>query len=189
MTRSDRLSPNRAVLFVIDVQERLLAAMPEPVAAQLVRNLKILCEAAARLRIPIMVSQQYPQGLGKTVAEVDAAIEQAPEVHRLDKVEFSAPGCWAFRELRKELPDRDQWIVAGMEAHICVYQSVRDLVGLGTVHVVADAVASRTKQNWRAGLDLVDRLGAIVTTTEVCVFDLLERAGTDHFKALSKAIR
>ena len=188
MSRTDRLSPSRAVLVVIDVQERLLPAMPDEVGQQLVKNTKLLVDAATRFEMPIVVSQQYPKGLGATVPDIAGALPAS--AHRFDKVEFSAASCSPFTELRgRDLTGRDQWIVTGMEAHVCVYQTVRDLVKLGTVYVVADAVASRTKQNWRAGLDLADRLGAIVTTTEVCVFDLLERAGTDHFKALSKAIR
>ena len=176
----ERLSPARAALLVIDIQERLMPAMPVEVGAQLVKNVKILIEAATRFELPIVVSQQYPKGLGATVPELAAVIPAS--AHRFDKVEFSAA-------TGAPLVGRDQWIVTGMESHVCVYQSVRDLVGKGAVHVVADAVASRTKQNWRTGLDLMQRLGAIITTTEVCVFDLLERAGTDNFKALSKAIK
>lgn len=195
MSRMDRLSPTRTALLVIDIQERLLAAMPAEVAAQVIKNTKILVETAIRLAFPIVVSQQYPKGLGTTVAELEAALPAT--AHRFDKIEFSAAGTPSFAELCKTaLAGRDQWLVAGMETHVCVYQSVRDLLaGLpggaagATVHVVADAVSSRTRENWRAGLDLMDRLGAITTTTEICVFDLLERAGTEHFKALSKAIR
>jgi nicotinamidase-related amidase len=188
MTRNQRLSTSRAALLVIDIQERLLGAMPDEIGKTVVKNTSILIEAATRLGLPIVVSQQYPKGLGSTVTEIDAALP--PTAHRYDKVEFSAPATPQFAELRAgALAGRDQWIVTGMEAHVCVYQSARDLAGAGAVHVVADGVCSRTKQNWRAGLDLMDRLGAIITTTEVCVFDLLERAGTDNFKALSKAIK
>jgi nicotinamidase-related amidase len=183
----DRLSPARAALLVIDVQERLLAAMPPSIAAQTVKNVKILIETATRFELPIVVSQQYPKGLGATVPELEAALPKT--AHRYDKIEFSAPSAPGFPAVQ-----RDQWIVTGMETHVCVYQSVRDLIGSAAggknaVHVVADAVASRTKQNWRAGLGLMTTLGAITTTTEVCLFDLLERAGTETFKTLSKAIR
>jgi isochorismate hydrolase len=194
----ERLVPARSVLLVTDIQERLLAVMPEPVAKQVVKNVTVLIEAAARFGIPIVVSQQYPKGLGLTVPELEAALTAAgsingggTQVHRFDKVEFSAVCTSQLVELRGgPLASRDQWIVTGMETHICVYQSVRDLAGANQhVHVVADAVASRTKQNWRIGLDLMRTIGATITSTEVCVFDLLERAGTDHFKALSKAIK
>lgn len=184
----DRLSRKRAALLVIDVQERLLGAMPDGVAATLVRNTGILVEAAARLGLPIVASQQYPKGLGQTVSDLAAALAAAAqagaEVHRFDKLEFSAAAS--------PLPvrGRDQWIVAGIEAHVCVYQTVRDLArGGGAVHVAADATASRTKANWRIGLDLCAKAGATVSSTEVCVFDLLERAGSDEFKALSKLIK
>ena len=80
--------------------------------------------------------------------------------------------------------------MCGMETHVCIYQTSRDLVGRGwQVHVAADAVCSRTKANWRIGMSLIERAGAVPTSTEVCVFDLLERAGTEEFKALSRAIR
>jgi isochorismate hydrolase len=184
----ERLTPNRAALLVIDIQERLLAAMPDEVAPQVVKNVKILIEAATRLDVPIVVSQQYPKGLGGTVSALESALP--PSAHRFDKLEFSAASTSPFAQLRSgPLAARDQWIVTGMETHVCVYQSVRDLVSANAVHVVADGVASRTKQNFRAGLELMNRLGAITTTTEICVFDLLERAGTDTFKALSKAVK
>ncbi|HLL22037.1 MAG TPA: isochorismatase family protein [Kofleriaceae bacterium] len=183
----ERLAPERAALLVVDIQERLVPAMPSEVVPQLVRNVKILVEAATRLGLPIVVSQQYPKGLGVTIPELSDVLPET--THRFDKVEFSAASARGFTDLDDVLADRDQWIVTGMETHVCVYQSVRDLVERRTVHVVRDAVASRTKANWRAGLDLMDRLGAVTTTTEVCVFDLLERAGTDNFKALSKTIK
>ena len=186
--RSERLSPSRAVLLVIDIQERLLAAMPAEIQPQVVKNAKILIEAARTLGFPVVVSQQYPKGIGQTVPALAEVLP--PDAHRFDKLEFSAACTKELTELRMTtLAQRDQWIVAGMETHVCVYQTVRDLAAHATVHVAADATASRTHANWRAGLALMDRLGAITTTTEICVFDLLERAGTDNFKALSKAIK
>jgi nicotinamidase-related amidase len=183
------LSRTRAALMVVDIQERLAAAMPEAIVAQVVRNTAVLIEAAKRLGLPIVVSQQYPKGLGTTVAAIEDAIRDAPMLHRFDKLEFSAAACADFAVLAPQLR-RDQWIVTGMEAHVCVYQSARGLVERGySVHVVADAIASRTKANWRIGMGLVERAGAIVTSTEVGVFDLLGRAGTDEFKALSKLIK
>ena len=155
-----------------------------------VRNVTILIEAARRFDMPIVVSQQYPKGLGATAPAVETALAGATTVHRYDKLEFSAACTPDFAALRAgPLAVRDQWIVAGMETHVCVYQSVRDLTPYGEVHVASDAVCSRTKANWRAGLALAERLGAVVTTTEICVFDLLQRAGSPEFKALSKAIK
>lgn len=183
------LSRRRAALFVVDVQERLARAMPEAVLAQVLKNTAILIDAAKRLGLPIVVSEQYPKGLGPTVQPIAAALDGAPAVHRFDKLEFSAAACPAFAALAPTL-GRDQWIVVGMEAHVCVYQTARGLVDRGyQAHVVADAVSSRTKQNWKIGRKLAERAGAIVTSTEACVFELVERAGSDDFKALSKAIR
>jgi nicotinamidase-related amidase len=209
-----RLVRENAVLFVVDVQERLMAVMSEPIAAQVVRNICILIEGAHRMGMPIVVSQQYPKGLGGTMPAIETALAQATDVHRFDKMEFSAAGSAAFTpirdKLKKEPPKRSdllklasnalerlvgadghQWIVCGAETHVCVYQTVRDLMSStgASVHVVADAVCSRAKANWKIGLDLARQQGAIVTSTETCVFDLLGRAGTDEFKAMSKAVK
>ena len=183
------LSRARTALLVVDIQERLAAAMPEPILAQVVRNTAVLIEAARRFGLPVVVSQQYPKGLGTTVPALEDAVRDLPNLHRFDKLDFSAADCDAFTALAPTLK-RDQWIVTGMEAHVCVYQSARGLVARGyEVHVVGDAIASRTKASWRVGLGLIERAGAIVTSTEVCVFDLLGKAGTDDFKALSRLIK
>ncbi len=200
LRRRERLLRARAVLLVIDIQERLVPAMPPEVGAQVIKNSTILVAAAARLGCPIVVSQQYPKGLGQTVPELAAALataesEDGAAVYRFDKVEFSAAAAPAFATLPPAektgaLMAREQWIVCGMETHVCVYQTVRDLVGPAcAVHVVADAVASRTKANWRMGLELARDVGALVTSTETVVFDLLGQAGTDEFKTLSKMIK
>ena len=178
------LSRERAALLVVDIQERLAPAMPEEVLAQVIRNTKILIEGAKVLDLPIVVSQQYPKGLGQTVAAIESILP--PTAQRFDKVEFSAGGLVQ--------PDarngRDQYIIAGMEAHICVYQTARELVARGLRAFVAiDAVCSRTKLNWKVGRDLIEKAGATVTSTETVLFELLGRAGTDEFKAISKLIR
>jgi nicotinamidase-related amidase len=185
-----RLARGRAALLVIDVQDRLASAMPEAVLASVIKNTAILIEAAARFGMPVVVSQQYPQGLGSTVQPLEAALAKLDDrLHRFDKVVFSAAATDEFAKLAPAL-GRDLWIVAGMEAHVCVLQTVRDLATLSKqVYVPIDAICSRTKANWRVGIDLIGRTGALPTSTEVCVFDLLERAGGDDFKALSKAIK
>ena len=165
--------------------------MPPEGMAALSRNVTILCDAARRFELPVVVSQQYPRGLGATIAPVEEALAALPpeQVHRFDKVEFSACAAPAGAELWHRLA-RDTWITTGMEAHVCVYQTVRQLCeGGAAVHVVRDAVLSRTAENLATGLALIERTGAVVTSTEVVVFDLLQRAGTDDFKALSKLIR
>jgi nicotinamidase-related amidase len=183
------LARQRAALLVVDIQERLAPAMPPIVLEQVVKNARILIEAARRLGLPIVVSQQYPKGLGATLYLIEDALAGAEQLHRYDKLAFSAVNAPEFAGLAPKL-GRDQWLVCGMETHVCVYQSARGLVARGyQAHVCADAVSSRTKTSWRVGLDLIEKSGAIVTTTEASVFDLLRVAGTDDFKALSKLIK
>jgi nicotinamidase-related amidase len=185
------IEAGRAALMVVDVQTKLAGVMPAAAMAALVRNVGILLEAARRFAIPVVVSEQYPKGLGRTVAEVEEALARLPadQVHRFEKVEFSACAAPAFGPVEAALDGRDQWIVTGMEAHICVYQSARALrAGGAAVHVVRDAVVSRTPENLATALGLVERSGALVTSTEVVVFDLLQKAGGEDFKALSKMI-
>lgn len=186
-----QLLPERAAIFVVDVQERLSAAMPEEALAALVKNIGILGEAARQLSLPVVVSEQYPRGLGPTLPDVEEALVDVGEVHRIEKIEFSACAAEGFGPVWERLcTERDQWIVTGMETHVCVYQTVRQLRERGvSVHVASDAVTSRTDENRRIGFGLMERLGAVTTSTETVVFDLLGRAGTDAFKALSRRIR
>ncbi|HUS28605.1 MAG TPA: isochorismatase family protein [Kofleriaceae bacterium] len=208
------LSRDRAALLVVDIQERLAAVMQPAVLEQVVRNTVVLIETANRLGLPIAVSQQYPKGLGATVPAIEEALRAVTtpagwpggdRVYRFDKTVFAATASEQFAGATRDPLQRDQWIVAGMEAHICVYQTARGLVTRGLqAHVVSDAVCSRTKANWKIGCKLVERLGdargldatapvggggAVLTSTEVVVFDLLGRAGTDDFKALSRLIK
>ena len=183
------LSRSRAALLVIDIQDRLLPTMPAEALAQVTRNTQILITAADQLGLPIVVSQQYPRGLGATAQPIEDALATARAVHRFDKVEFSAAAAPAFAQIAPGL-GRDQWLLCGMETHVCVYQTARDLVARGwDVHLCADAVCSRTPANRELGLGLMARAGAIVTSTETCVFDLLGRAGSDEFRALSRVIK
>lgn len=185
------ISRARAVLLIIDFQERLAAAMPESERAQAERNVCILIEAARRFGMPVVVSQQYPKGLGPTVPAIEEALATLDTVHRFDKVDFSACDAADFPMIHETLgEERSQWILTGMETHVCVYQTARELCEGGhSVHVPMDAVTSRFRNNWRIGLDLIGRSGGVITTTETVVFDALGRAGTDDFKALSRLIR
>lgn len=184
------IAPPRAVLLIVDVQERLAAAMPRKVMEQVERYAVVLVELARRMSVPVVVTQQYPKGLGPTVPVLEEALA-GMEAYRFDKLEFSACASPAFGPVRRALgPRRNQWIVAGMETHVCVYQTVRDLLATGQqVHVPRDVVASRTQECWETGLSLIERLGGIVTTVETVIFDALGQAGTDDFKALSKLLK
>ncbi len=183
------LRPPRTRLLFSDLHERLAAAMPEPIRAAVERNVAILIATAGRFELPIIVSEQYPRGLGRTTPAIAAALDQVRDVCFFEKVDFAATSSPAWPVA---VGDRllDRWLVTGMETHVCVFQTVRSLREQGAnVHVVADACASRTKANWKSGLALSAAAGAVVTNTETVVFDLLGRASTDDFRALSKLIK
>jgi nicotinamidase-related amidase len=183
-----RLDRRRAALLVIDIQDRLVPAMPSAIAAQVVRNAGILVQAARRLGLPIIVTEQYPRGLGATVPALAAALT-GDGVDRLEKLSFSAVAAPGFAAIAERL-GRDQWVICGMETHVCVYQTIADLRARGqAVHLAVDAASSRTKANWKVGQALAAGLGAVLSSTEACVFDLLGAAGTDDFKALAPLVK
>ncbi len=183
----ERLDPSTTVLLVVDVQEKLAAAMPPDTLATLVKNVGILLETARALGVRVVASEQYPKGLGPTlpaVAEKLGAVGVTP----LAKMAFDA--CSDLAIARALSQSRGAVVVVGMESHVCVFQTARELVKRGyATYVVADAVASRSEANRQLGLALAERAGAIVTGTETVAFDLLGRAGTDAFKTVSKLVR
>jgi isochorismate hydrolase len=184
------LDPQRASLVVIDVQERLWSAMEENARERVRRNILVLIAMARRLKLPVVWSEQYPKGLGGTVPEIlEALTAPGLNAHRLEKIDFSCAAAPDFAQITRDI-GRSQWILAGMETHVCVYQTARDLAeDDGVVHVVSDAVMSRSADNRTVGLGLMAQAGATITSTETVLFDLLARAGTEDFKELSKLIR
>jgi nicotinamidase-related amidase len=183
-----RLVPGNTAVVVVDVQERLAAAMPEPQLREVVRATRILLEAARLLGAPVFVTEQYPKGLGPTIAEV-APLLAAASARRFEKEAFSAAEAPGFADALAGSGVKAA-VVVGMESHVCVYQTVRDLVARGLeVHVPIDGVSSRRDDHRDAGISLAERAGAVRTTTESVVFDWLVRAGSDEFRALSKLIR
>ncbi len=185
-----KVDPERAALMIVDIQERLAAAMPEARVAAAVKGVRALVEMAGRFQIPVVVTQQYPKGLGGTLGEIEAALEPLGDlVRRFDKIDFSACAAPPFSDLWDEL-ERDQWLLTGMESHVCVYQTGRQLIARGAqVFTVVDAVASRTEENRQLGVGLLERCGAVPSSTETIVFDVLGKAEGEGFKALSKLIR
>lgn len=170
------LERDRTALVVVDVQEgfRQYACFPQ-VAASCAK----LLEAARLLGIPAIVSEQYPKGLGHTAPEVGLGDEE-----RVEKTVFSVARAEGF-----DLAGRDQAIVCGIEAHVCVSQTVHDLLADGIeAYVPADAVGSRHDIDYSRGLERLQRAGAVVTTVEAALFELLERAGTPEFKAVQRLI-
>lgn len=179
------LDAGNSVLVVIDVQEKLCRAMDEKILKHLVANAGILMDAAAELKIPILVTEQYVKGLGETLPELKGRVA-APA---LEKMTFSCCGDSAFMEKVKSL-GKKQVIVVGMECHVCVLQTVIELLDAGfCVHLVRDAVMSRRKENWLVGLETARDAGAVITSTEAALFQLLKIAGTEEFKKLSKLVR
>ena len=179
------LDRERALLLVIDVQERLASAMPKDGEARLERNAAVLIRAARRLGLPIVATEQYPKGLGHTVPALRELLAAAP----VEKLEFS---CGASQPIAREIlrTGRKQVIALGMEAHVCVFQTVRDLLRGGfAVFVPEDAIVSRTEENRQVGLHLCEKAGATLTSTETVLFDLLGVAGTPEFKELAPLIR
>jgi isochorismate hydrolase len=179
------LDRNEAVLVVIDVQEKLCRAMDEQILERLTGNIGVLQEAAREMGIPVVATEQYVKGLGETLP----AIREKLAGPALEKMTFSCYGDSAFLDRIKEL-QRPQAIVTGMETHVCVLQTVLELLDAGyTVHLVRDAVMSRRKDNWFVGLETSAAAGAVITSTEAALFQLLRVAGTEEFKRLSKLVR
>lgn len=171
------LERERAALVVVDVQE---AFRPYPSFAQVAAQCAKLVEGARILDLLCVVSEQYPRGLGPTAPEV--GLQDEP---RIEKSVFSAARAEGF-----DLQGRAQAVVCGIETHVCVSQTVHDLLKGGVeVHVPADAVGSRHEIDYERGLERLERAGAIVTTVESILFELLERAGTPEFKAVQGLIK
>ena len=174
------LERDRAALVVVDVQEAFRPAVGEFEAVA--RNAGVLVQGARELGLPVVVTEQYPQGLGATAPEV---AEHLDGVERHPKTVFSAARAEGF-----DLGGRDQALVCGIEAHVCVEQTVQDLLDRGIeVHVAADAVSSRTALNRRLGLEKMERSGAWITSTEMALFELLGEAGTPEFKTIQGLVR
>ena len=174
-------------LLIIDIQERLCSTMNEKVLQQVIKNTNILTQAANKLAIPVIRTEQYPKGLGPTHADI---LTQASDTHAVyEKTCFS--GCGA-QGMEKHLRDihRPQIIIAGMEAHICVLQTAMELQALGKqVFVAQDAVISRNKHNYKNALARLRQAGIVVSNTESVLFEWLKDASNPQFKELSKLIR
>jgi nicotinamidase-related amidase len=181
-----RLAAEKTALVVVDVQERLMAAMPEDARGRTVKNIGVLLSLAERVGFPTIATEQYPKGLGPTLPEVSEAISGFEPV---EKTSFS---CCAASGFMDRIPAGRirHVVVTGSETHICVFQTVCDLVDSGfAVHVPSDAVCSRSESNWETGLRLMERAGAVITSTETVVFDALRVSGTEDFKFMSRLLK
>jgi nicotinamidase-related amidase len=176
-----KLERDRTALVVVDVQEAFRKAIPD--FGQVAAATAKLVEGAKAMGVPIVVTEQYPKGLGETVPEV--ADHLPDETEAIDKVSFSAAAADGF-----DLGGRDQALVCGIETHVCVNQTVADLLGASReVHVAEDAVASRTADNKRIGLNKMERSGAVLTSVETALFELLGGSDAPEFKEVQALVK
>ena len=178
------LDKGKALLLIVDIQERLVPAMGQ--RKKVFANCQHIIEAAKLLAIPFLVTEQYPKGLGPTVDEIkDTLTHYEP----LEKITFDCCRGEGFLEKVASLY-KSQIILTGMETHVCVLQTCLSLLKEGyTVHLVSDAVCSRKKGDFLTARDMMRDAGAVITCTETVLFQLLEKAGTLEFKAISKRIK
>lgn len=180
------LVAERTALLVIDIQERILAPIFEK--DRLVRNSRLLMKAAQVMGVPMLLNTQYEKGLGPTVREI---AELAPGAPSVDRRPF---GCFedaGFCAAMKHLPgDRNTLLVCGMESHICCTQTVLGALRAGyIVHVASDAVSSRTEWNWKTGLERMRAAGAVITSTEMAIYELMRASDAPAFKEMLKVLK
>jgi nicotinamidase-related amidase len=176
-----KLDPERAALVVVDVQEAFRKALPDFDSVTAATG--TLIEGANAVGIPIVVTEQYPKGLGHTVPEVAEHLPDGAEP--IEKVRFSAAEADGF-----ELRGRDQALVCGIETHVCVNQTVLDLLADGVeTHVATDAVGSRTAENRELGLHKMERAGAVLTSVETALFELLGGSDAPEFKQVQALVK
>ena len=178
------LNKQDAILVIIDMQERLAAVMGE--RQKVITNCLHLITAAVLLQVPVLITEQYPKGLGPTVNELK---DESGTIEAIEKITFNS--CKEPDFISKiSSSGRNKIILTGMEAHICVLQTCLGLLELGyCVNVANDAVCSRTADNYNAGIEFMRDAGAVITCTETILFQLLEKAGTEEFKIISKRIK
>ncbi len=178
------LDKKESVLVIVDIQERLAAVMEK--RQGVVSNSLHLIEAARLLDIPVILTEQYPKGLGRTVEEIRHAL---PSYEPVEKIAF---GCCGEPKFMRALSGtgKKKIILGGMETHVCVLQTCLGLLKEDySVHAVSDAVCSRSFDNFSTGIAFMRDAGAVITSTETVLFQLLEKAGTEEFKSISKRIK
>jgi isochorismate hydrolase len=180
-----RLDRNQALLLIIDVQEKLMPVIDGH--DDLTRNIERMIRGCRILGVPMMVTEQYTKGLGPTIEPVRAALEN--DYRPIEKNCFSAQGNAEF-EAALRMTGRNQILVAGIETHVCVYQTVSDLMRAKyEVTLVADALSSRTQENKAIALRRMESDGAKISSTEMALFELTGVSATDEFRAISKLVK
>jgi nicotinamidase-related amidase len=179
------LRPEECALAVIDIQEKLVTQIFEK--ERVLRNAQLLVRLADILSLPVIVSTQYEKGLGKTVAEISSLL---PDMKPLDKMEFGCFGNSEYCSAVGKLANRGTLLLCGIESHICVMQTALGALNQGlNVHVAADAVSSRTELNWKLGLNRMQAAGAVLSSTEMMIYELLGKSGTPTFKEMLKHLK
>jgi nicotinamidase-related amidase len=175
------LESGQCALIVVDIQQKLLPPIFQK--EQLLRNSQLLVRAAGALKIPAIVSTQYAKGLGKTAPEIASLL---PETEAIDKDRFSCFGSDLFCTLLKRLPGNcNTLLLCGMESHICVMQTALAALREGyLVHVASDAVSSRTEWNWKIGLERMRAAGAVISSTEMMIYELMRSSSSPAFKEM-----
>ncbi len=175
------LEADQCALIVIDIQERLLPPIFQK--EQLIRNAQLLIRAAGIMKIPALVTTQYVKGLGGTVQDIASLL---PETEPVDKNLFSCFGSEDFCRLLKRLPgNRNTVLLCGMESHICVAQTALAALRDGyIVHVASDAVSSRTEWNWKIGLERMKSAGAVISSTEMMIYEMMRSSSSSAFKEI-----
>src|SRR5580698_3191429 len=175
------LEADRCALIVVDIQEKLLPPIFEK--AQLLKNSQLLIRLAGILKIPALLTTQYARGLGSATPEIASLL---PQSQPIDKQMFSCFGSEDFCSVLKRMPgNRNTILLCGMESHICVMQTALGALREGyIVHVASDAVSSRTEWNWKIGLERMRAAGAVISSTEMMLYELLRSSGSPAFKEL-----
>jgi len=170
--------------LVVDIQDRLFPHMYE--GAELLKRVLILLEGLKALNIPILVTEQYPSGLGPTLKPLNEVLDP---VKAIEKLSFSCCGEPEFLDQLKYL-DKKWVILCGIEAHVCVLQTVIDLLGMGIIPVVViDCISSRNPEDRKVAIERMRSEGAVITTSESILFELAAVAGTPQFKQISRLVK
>lgn len=176
------IKKEKTAFVMTDLQEKLLNAVKD--SGNIIKNANILVKASEILKIPLIITEQYPKGLGKTTTKIQLYNKEI-----IEKICFSCFGCEEFDKKIKEL-GIDTLILFGIEAHVCILKTALDALSKGiNVHVVADAISSRTKENKETAIERMGQSGVFIASTEMILFQLIDKAGTEEFKKISKLIK
>jgi len=176
-----------SLLFIVDMQERLSSAMPNKIIQHVIKNCQLLTQAANLLGIPVVVSEQYPKGLGNTLSSITASLPESVQIH--EKICFS---CASNQNISQAIDvlNKKQIIIVGMEAHVCILQTAIELQQKGyQIFIAADSVCSRSKQHYLNALQRLQQAGCVITNYESVCFEWLRDAKHDQFKDVSKLLK